>query len=584
MTELAAVCAQFYTECLQFLSSGAEPPQCDSVFLGPDIGFANVFHYNDADGTCELSIAELGKVCSGEHYTSCMEFLASSEEAPKCDDVFLGPDIGFANVFSYNDVSGDCQLSMVELAAVCSGAHYQQCLDFIQSSEIPPECDPIFLGPDIGFANVFTYNDADGTCDLSMAELATICASHFEECMAFLDSSETEPTCQQVFLGPDIGWQNVFHYNDEDGNCDLSIQELAEVCSGEFFQQCLDFLASAEDEHHPECEPVFLGPDIGFANVFTYSDADGSCHLSMAELGDVCANHFAACIAFLESSEQPENCDPIFLGADIGYANVFEYSDADGTCTLSIAELSAVCEDHFAACIAFLESGEETPQCDAVFLGPDIGYANVFEYNDEDGDCQLSITELSIVCSVHYQQCIDFLGEDLQTQQPVCESVFLGPDIGFANIFSYNDADGTCDVDMTELATVCTHFYQECLDFLDGATEAPQCDAVFLGPDVGYANIFVYQDEDQSCHLSMAELAGVCAEHYQECLSFLESGDDVADEPECEQVFLGDDIGYASVFEYHDEDRSCHINMQELDELCDSHLDACLAFLGSAGR
>ena len=38
-------------------------------------------------------------------------------------------------------------------------------------------------------------------------------------------------------------------------------------------------------------------------------------------------------------------------------------------------------------------------QCEAVFLGPDIGYVDVMEYHDEDGTCTISMIELAAVCS-----------------------------------------------------------------------------------------------------------------------------------------------------------------------------------------
>ena len=41
-----------------------------------------------------------------------------------------------------------------------------------------PSCEPVYLGPDIGMANIMSYNDADGTCTISMAELATVCNAH----------------------------------------------------------------------------------------------------------------------------------------------------------------------------------------------------------------------------------------------------------------------------------------------------------------------------------------------------------------------------------------------------------------------
>ena len=172
-----------------------------SVFLGDAVGFVNIMAYNDADGSCQLSMSELQAVCSGEMFQTCMDFLASSEDEPQCEAVFLGPDLGFVNVMAYNDADGSCEISMTELLAVCSGAMFQTCLDFLESSEEEPQCEGVFLGPDLGFVNVMAYNDADGTCELSMAELATVCQQFLAECLAFLESSEpsAQPQCEPVF-------------------------------------------------------------------------------------------------------------------------------------------------------------------------------------------------------------------------------------------------------------------------------------------------------------------------------------------------------------------------------------------------
>ena len=46
-------------------------------------------------------------------------------------------------------------------------------------------------------------------------------------------------------------------------------------------------------------------------------------------------------------------CEPVFLGADIGYANIMSFHDADQDCRISMTELAAVCRDHFAEwCVA----------------------------------------------------------------------------------------------------------------------------------------------------------------------------------------------------------------------------------------
>jgi hypothetical protein len=51
------------------------------------------------------------------------------------------------------------------------------------------KCEPVFLGPDIGYSNVMQYHDSDGSCQLSVTELAKVCKAYFQECMKFLESS-----------------------------------------------------------------------------------------------------------------------------------------------------------------------------------------------------------------------------------------------------------------------------------------------------------------------------------------------------------------------------------------------------------
>merc|ERR1711871_810390 len=181
----------------------------------------------------------------------------------------------------------------------------------------------------------------------------------------------------------------------------------------------------------PKCDQVYLGSSVGYANIMTYHDSDGSCHISMTELGKVCKNHFAECMAFLKSSEkQPSKapkCDKVFLGKDIGYAKVMEFHDDDGSCHLSMSELANVCKSYFTQCLAFLQSSQNAtkataakPKCDSIFLGPDIGFVNVFQYHDSDGSCQLSMSELQKACKQFYLQCLSFLQSSQQKKKPEC--------------------------------------------------------------------------------------------------------------------------------------------------------------------
>merc|ERR1711871_338787 len=483
-------------------------------------------------------------VCSGDMLQTCLEFLESSEEpTAQCEPIFLGPDVGFVNVMVYNDADGSCEIDMAELENVCQ-QFLAECLAFLESGEpTTPECEQVFLGQDIGYAHVMEYNDSDGTCQISMTELAAVCQDLLEECVAFLESSEG-PQCEDVFLGPEIGYVHIMEYNDVDGTCEVSVEELAAVCTGDLWQTCLDFLESSEATTL-QCDPVFLGPDVGFANVMLYNDVDGTCEISIAELSVVCSQFFDECMAFLESA-QPQ-CEDVFLGPDVGYVHIMVYNDADGTCELSMDELAIVCTgDLYQTCLDFLEWETPQPQCESVFLGPELGWVNdILVYNDVDGTCELSMEELAAVCSGDmYQTCLDYLDE--QPEGPQCEDVFLGPEIGYVHLMEYNDVDGTCEISMEELAAVCSgDLWQTCLDFLDSSAPQPQCEPIFLGADVGLAYVFVYNDADGTCEIDMHELETVCTVYIETCLDFLESSEEA--QPQCEDVYLGPDIGWVNI-------------------------------------
>merc|ERR1712127_1087589 len=56
-----------------------------------------------------------------------------------------------------------------------------------------------------------------------------------------------------------------------------------EACKDGFVPNDAATKCDKEKPKGPQCDKVFLGPDIGWANVMTYSDKDKSCHLSLQE-------------------------------------------------------------------------------------------------------------------------------------------------------------------------------------------------------------------------------------------------------------------------------------------------------------
>ena len=95
------------------------------------------------------------------------------------------------------------------------------------------------------------------------------------------------------------------------------------------------------------CEPVFLGPDIGFVSVMEFHDDDGSCHINMGELASVCAAFFAECMAFLESGDTDEP-EPEPEADSSGCSNLYDSTHGDGQCA-ALIEGGYGCETHFCA-------------------------------------------------------------------------------------------------------------------------------------------------------------------------------------------------------------------------------------------
>lgn len=119
-----------------------------------------------------------------------------------------------------------------------------------------------------------------------------------------------------------------------------------------------------------------------------------------------------------ECSRLTHDCEPVYLGESVGMQRVFEWDDDTEGCTLRTAEVEKFCPDplSMAACLEHIAATQPEPEpeqepegCQQVFLGPDMGFVDVMERN-ANGQCTLSITMLSVVCSgPMFQTCIDFL-------------------------------------------------------------------------------------------------------------------------------------------------------------------------------
>jgi hypothetical protein len=294
--------------------------------------------------------------------------------------------------------------SMAELATVCE-VHFAECIAFLESNEPPPEpepepddyCAPIFLGPDIGFANIMAYNDEDGSCTISMAELATTCAAFFNECISFLNSQnepipEPEPdvdyfTAAGWILMPADPLVAQIGSDEEIVFVSLLREELAVALS-----IGIDMVSVTEINLVPEAEGrvhvrfELTAPETEAAAVLLLENLIDQSTDPQSTLLSRDFTNAIELVAMTMDELQLRTCEPVFLGPDIGFVSVMEYHDSDGTCTLSMSELATTCSVFFAECIAFLQSSEDG-DAPAEPEGQPEGCSNEYDAIHGEGQC-----------------------------------------------------------------------------------------------------------------------------------------------------------------------------------------------------
>ena len=126
-------------------------------------------------------------------------------------------------------------------------------------------------------------------------------------------------------------------------------------------------------EYVGRCEPIYLGEEAGYQNVFAWHDGDRDCSLDMSELTDVCAEFYQECLAFLYGTLAPpaldEKCDPVYMGEDIGFMDIYTYFDADENCVMNSEELTAMCAEMEELCLSFIGVDRSPDACEPVYLG-----------------------------------------------------------------------------------------------------------------------------------------------------------------------------------------------------------------------
>lgn len=298
----------------------------------------------------------------------------------------------------------------------------------------------------------------------------------YESCLATFPPLVS--LCDATFLGDEVGFQVINALSLEDNACHLDLGLLASAC-GSQLHQCVSQLRSQAVQQNLDmtqqitgCPGVFLGPDIGFAAVTILQQQSGTCQPDLALLYEACANHAAQCITFLDLEESfgqaPQLPPQGPMVTATGWLLLSAPRDVlDVGSDLELIFVSLLRND-LAISAGISMNGVSVASIEEAIANEEGEFVHVHvsveltaSGNDEEASMVLqelieqSTDSTSQLLQGSVTSSVEYMGEVQGTASP-CEAVFLGPDIGFVNIMEYHDSDGTCTLSMAELATVCS--------------------------------------------------------------------------------------------------------------------------------
>ena len=497
-----------------------------------DVGWVDVFAYYDGDSDCILNDEEVALMCT-DMEDICRAFISGA--GSECAPVYLNEAVGWADVFAQYDTTS-CTFSLSELQAICGDSG--ECSAFGDFNS--RTCEPLYLGDGIGFVDVYVADETG--CRIDLGALARTCADYPSQCTTFLESAQ----CPPVWLGHssenegqyraqnDNGYANVFEWDPDSGVCRLDMAEVAVVCGAEV-EDCVQLITVAgcpagwydhDNDMTTGCLPCQAG-------TFSPSRAQ-ECSPCRANWADTdknpatpcqqCANGFESLAGATSCTNSLHFCPPAAnLGPTVGVQEVYVYSDS--SCHVDSDALAALCPGTlWDECLAFLQSDQ---QCDPVFLGNTIGWVSVYTWHAESGTCRINQAELQSVCDTHVAECAAYLTQGSSSALD-CEPDFLGPETGWATVRSLGQGESgemECQVDADLVLSTCAGAaYDSCIQHLTSGTAASDCAPLWLGEDVGFVSVYVLSTSDNECHLSADLLAAACVGFESECHAVLTTG------------------------------------------------------------
>ena len=390
----------FYARCKETPVEAASRPQdeCAATDLGA-VGSARVSIPDDS-GQCSLSMSLFEEAC-GTQLSSCIDALQLQAElshpAPTGE-------LECTNDPSWTDANGNgCEhwsgqgeagvtlscsmtvlvaalgtdLSGVAVTSACCDSCPDQC---VRSEEDNPNCHrgwdgcaPVFLGPDIGWSS--SVFDPHRECRENITRVEETCGQHWHQCIVFLDVLHEHP----IQTGRDqLRWS-------ADGTLVLSSRPEVGLLGSEeqaIFVQMLrrdisyaldiseDYVSVVNIElpdPYPREEPpggnqwwfvtyelTNFVSEVGVLRQIKNIESQAINPDSRLLQGDATSNVIAAGEVALEVELHP--CSAVFLGPDVGYVEIFKPrpTGRPGDCALDMDELLRVCADFYTECLQYL--------------------------------------------------------------------------------------------------------------------------------------------------------------------------------------------------------------------------------------
>jgi hypothetical protein len=325
----------------------------------------------------------------------------------------------------------------------------------------------------------------------------------------------------------------------------------------DFYRRCKTspiLVVRAQDK----CPTTDLGIHV-HKQPISIMDKKGKCHLSPQLLEETCGRHLVSCVQALERAAQrsmppackTSPCGCVFLGPDVGWSNSVWRPDSSVTrrCRESVPRLAQVCGKRFLQCLLIIDTLHERSSAAPVAQQTNLWSA--------EGTLTLASRDSVVVPSSRNRAIfVAMARNDIATAlnisiDYVCVTqVALTPIAQSPKSAKLLNGDRWVTLHYQVTSNVSEVRALRMLFAIEGMAKTPRsalrkgdvtdtviqageikhelalhpCPPMFLGPDVGYASVSKTKLSSASkCVIDMRKMQSVCQDFYLQCLNYVRS-------------------------------------------------------------